>query len=266
MITQVKWQSKDLTSLVHSPITTAAKSVLFDVWIDDLVEFQETVLPAAVTTNLTIAEALLKLEANKDIPSITIPDFDGDPLLYTDFVDHFKIHIHDKTHLTDDARMIQLRMHIKGEAERALAGLGSKGTMYATALKSLKEQFGQPSTVARAVVNKLTRGEKVTRNNRQALREFSLDITNCLAIMHRLDYYADINANENFRRMIMSLPENLVEKWKGVVADLREKGEVPSLHHIGGFVRKHVRAEFDPDFGDIQDEMRSQKSESSGGS
>ena len=37
--------------------------------------------------------------------------------------------------------MIQLRMRIKGEAERALAGLGSKGTMYATALKSLKEQF-----------------------------------------------------------------------------------------------------------------------------
>ena len=106
-----------MTSLVRSPITTAAKSVPFDAWIDDLVEFQETVLPAAVTTNLTIAEVLLKLEANKDIPSITIPDFDGDPLSYTDFVDHFKIHIHDKTHLTDDARMIQLRMRIKGEAE-----------------------------------------------------------------------------------------------------------------------------------------------------
>ena len=94
---------KDLTSLVHSPITTAAKSVPFDAWIDDLVEFQETVLPAAVTTNLTIVEALLKLEANKDILSITIPDFDGDPLSYMHLVDHFKIHIHDKTHLTDDA-------------------------------------------------------------------------------------------------------------------------------------------------------------------
>ena len=124
MVTQVMW-GKDLTSLVRSPITTAARSVPFDSWIDDLVEFQETVLPAAVTTNLTIAEALLKLEANKDIPSITIPDFDGDPLSYTDFVDHFKIHIHNKTHLTDDARMIQLRMRIKDAAERALAGLDS---------------------------------------------------------------------------------------------------------------------------------------------
>ena len=71
---------KDVTSPVCSPVTTVAKSVPFDAWIDDLVEFQETVLPAAITTNLTIAEALLKLEANKDIPSITIPDFNGDPL------------------------------------------------------------------------------------------------------------------------------------------------------------------------------------------
>ena len=93
-----KSRGKDLTSLVRSPITTAAKSVPFDAWIDDLVEFQETVLPAAVTTNLTIAEALLKLEANKDIPSITIPDFDGDSLSYTDFVNHFKIHIQDASY------------------------------------------------------------------------------------------------------------------------------------------------------------------------
>lgn len=104
------------------------------------------------------------------------------------------------------------------------------------------------------------------RNNRQALREFYLDITNCLSIMHRLGYYADINANENLRRIIMRLPANLVEKCKSVVADLREKGEVPSLHHISEFVRKRIRAEFDPNFGDIQDEMRSQTNESSGGS
>ena len=129
-----------------------------------------------------------------------------------DFVDHFKIHIQDKTHLSEDAQMIQLCMHIKGEAERALVGLGSKGTMYATALRSLKEQFGQPSIIARVVAKKLTKGKKVMGNNRQALREFSLDITNCLAIMHPLEHYADINANESLRRMIMRLPENLVEK------------------------------------------------------
>ena len=151
--------------------------------------------------------------------------------------------------------MIQLRMLLKGEAERAISGVGSKGIMYATALKGLKEQFGQPSVIARAVVNKLTMGDRIGRNNRQALREFSLDIINCLSIMHRLNYYADVNANDNLRRIVMRLPDYLVDKWKGVVADFRERGQVPMLQRISDFVRKCVKAEFDPNFGDIQSEF-----------
>ena len=135
----------------------------FDFWIDDLLEFQETVLPKSDVGNVTIANALFKLEANKGIPSIQLPSFDGDPLSYTDFIDQFKIHIHDKVHLKDVTRMIQLHMLLKGEADRAISSLGSKGIMYATALKCLKEQFGQPSVIARAVVNKLTMGDRIGR-------------------------------------------------------------------------------------------------------
>ena len=51
-----------------------------------------------------------------------------------------------------------------------------------------------------------------------------------------------------------------------MVADLREKGQVPNLNHIGEFVRRCVQAEFDPDFGDIQIEMKGQKTEPGGGS
>ena len=234
--------------------------IAFDSWIDDLVEFQETSLSNSDPGTVTIADALFKLEARKDIPSIQLPLFNGDALSYTDFIDHFKIHIHDKAHLTDDMRMIQLRMHLKGEAERSISGLGSKGIMYATALKALKEQFGQPSVIVRAVVNKLTRGDRISRNNRQALKEFSLDIINCLAIMHRLHYCADVNANENLRRIVLRFPDHLIEKWKGAVADIREKGHVPTLQHISDFVRKRVRAEFDPDFGDIQRGARNELS------
>ena len=128
-----------------------------------------------------------------------------------------------KVHLKDDTQMIQLRMHPKGEAERAISGLGSKGIMYATMLKSLNEQFGQPSVITRAVVNKLTMGEKIGRSNQEALKAFPLDIIKCLSIMHRLNYYADINANDSLRRIVMRLPDHLVDKWKGVVADIRER-------------------------------------------
>ena len=42
-------------------------------------------------------------------------------------------------------RMAQLKIHLTGTAERVISGLESQGTMYITALKSIKEHVGQPS-------------------------------------------------------------------------------------------------------------------------
>ena len=118
-------------------------------WIDDLIEFQETVLPNSIS-EMSIAQALYKLEASKDIPSIELIEYDGDPLTYVEFFERFRLHIHDKPHLNDNVRMVQLKMHLTSRASRAVSGLGSQGKMYATALKTLKEQFGTPSAIARA--------------------------------------------------------------------------------------------------------------------
>ena len=224
----------------------------FDAWIDDLTEFNETVLPAS-TQAVSVADALYKLEASRDIPTIKLPKFSGNALSYADFIDRFKIHIHDKPHLTDDMRMIQLKMHVSGDAERAVSGLGSKDVMYATALKILKEQFGQPSTIARSLVNRLTKGEKIQRNDRNALRELSIDLVNCIATMHQVKYFADVNTSDNLRKIIMRLPDYLIQKWKGVVVELeiRDKKRSPTVNDISTFLRKQVKVEFDPDFGDV---------------
>ena len=155
------------------------------------------------------------MKASRDIPNITLTKFSGDSLDYADFIDRFKIHIHDKPHLNDDMRMIQLKMHVGSDAERAISGLGSKGTMYATALRTIKEQFGQPSVIARALVNNLTKGEKIGRSDRRKLREFSIDL-----MTKRIGYTADINANENLRKIVMRLPDHMIEKWRVFVADI----------------------------------------------
>ena len=36
-----------------------------------------------------------------------------------------------------------------------------------------------------------------------------------------------------------------------MVTGIRETSEIPQLEHICNFVRKRVKAEFDPDFGDV---------------
>ena len=43
--------------------------------------------------------------------------------------------------------MVQLRMHVTGDAERTISGLGSQGIMYATALKTLKENLASQASL-----------------------------------------------------------------------------------------------------------------------
>ena len=129
----------------------------FDGWIDELEEFHETCLPVAVH-EMSVAEALYKLE--EDIPILKLTAFNGNPLRYVEFIEQFKIHIHNKRHLTDNMRMVQLKMHVAGDAAHTISGLGSQGIMYATALKTLKDHFGQPSVIARAFISKVTDTKK----------------------------------------------------------------------------------------------------------
>ncbi|XP_067685274.1 uncharacterized protein [Haliotis asinina] len=146
--------------------------------------------------------------------------------------------------------MAQLKMLLTGQSKRAISGFGSSGLMYATALKTLKEQFGQPSVITRAFVNKVTKSEVVKSNDREALRRFSTDIINCLATLKRLNHMSDINASESLRMIIRRLPDDMILRWKSVASVIREKGESPTLENISNFLRKRVR--IDPDFRDIE--------------
>ena len=223
----------------------------FDAWIDDLKEMKETV-HGQVVENISIADALFRLQASKDIPAVELNKFNGNPLSYVDFIESFKVQIHDKRHLSDDQRMVQFRMHLTGDAIRSITGLGSSGLMYATALKMIKEQFGQRSVICRAFINKLTKGSKIAQSDRQGLREFSLDVINCLAIFQRISFQSDVNSTDSLRRVIMRLPDFLINRWRTTVTDIRERGENPTLHHISKFLRKCVKTDFDPDFGDLR--------------
>lgn len=52
-----------------------------DACISDLVEFEETRLSSGVR-EMSIVDALYKLEASKDIPAIKLVPFNGSPLQY----------------------------------------------------------------------------------------------------------------------------------------------------------------------------------------
>ena len=70
-----------------------------------------------------------------------------------------------------------------------------------TALRTIKERFGQSSVIVRALVNNMTKGEKIGRSDGRKLREFSIDLMTCLATLKRVARFPDseqLNVYENF--------------------------------------------------------------------
>ena len=56
--------------------------------------------------------------------------------------------IHEKVSFNDSMRMERLLITLEGEAKKSVESTGCEGIFYATALKSLKRDFGNPVLVS----------------------------------------------------------------------------------------------------------------------
>ena len=104
--------------------------------------------------------------------------------------------------------------------------------MCATALKTIKEQFGKPSVISRAYITNLTHKPKIQDNDRQALQELFFDVLNCVAALKQIVHLPEEKATDNLRKAVIRMPDHLIHKWKDVASDLRGKRENPSSFGI----------------------------------
>ena len=131
----------------------------FNTWIDDLVEFKETTLPDNMS-QMSITEALYKLEADKDIPSIQLIKYDGNPLTYVEFIERFKLLIHDKPHLSDDVRMAQLKNAPNRTCRASYKWFGIPGNYVCDCLKEYQRTFWSAKRHSQSLYNKVSRQAK----------------------------------------------------------------------------------------------------------
>ena len=129
----------------------------FDSWIDNLVIGQETSLSGQANASLpSITQMVAHLEAERDLPTLELPMFDGTPLMWPRFTELFYTQVPTRQYLTDVRRMALLQMHVKGEAKKLIQGLGYSGRNYTQCLKELKFAFGHKLAVARAYIDGVT--------------------------------------------------------------------------------------------------------------
>ena len=80
--------------------------------------------------------------------------------------------MHDKRSFTDDIRMERLLSVLDGEAKRKVISIGRNGLFYATAMKTLKSNFGNPMVVSFLKLKVLFDLTQVTNENQAGLRTF----------------------------------------------------------------------------------------------
>ena len=89
----------------------------------------------------------MELES-KNLSPIGLTRFDGDHWKWPDFIQNFKNRVREEQSFTDDIRMERLISVLDGDAKRAVAAVEHSGLFYASALKLLKQDFGNPLVVS----------------------------------------------------------------------------------------------------------------------
>lgn len=217
-----------------------------DAWIDDLDSSCETKITAASDIAMTQNEVIIRALFQKDEPDIEVLDYDGSALQWPRFVQSFYEGVHSLPFLTDTKRMTLLQNHLTGTAKNLTEGLGYSGRSYARAMKDLKLNFGHRSLVARAYIDRITKGAALQDRNRKSLRDFHIAIRDCLLTLQEMCYNADIESSETIRQATRRLPSHLIGRWAEHCLNLRERHREPSLSDLEQWLGKRVMALFDP--------------------
>ena len=81
--------------------------------------------------------------------------FNGNPEVWPQLIDNFYQNVHSKMTFLDNIRMTRLISSLDGDVKKAIQSSGSRGLFYASALLTLKRDFGDPLLVATLRIKRL---------------------------------------------------------------------------------------------------------------
>ena len=88
-------------------------------------------------------------------------NFNGDPILWPQFIDTFKNAIHENKNLTAIEKFTYLKSYLRGDAEKCVEGLNLTAENYERGLEILQERFGNKQLIIAKHMNILLALEKI---------------------------------------------------------------------------------------------------------
>ena len=108
----------------------------------------------------------------RNLSAIQLARFDGNPWKWPDFIQIFKTRVHDKRSFNDSIRMERLISVPDDKAKRVVTSVGQSGIFYASALKTLKRNFGNPVVVSYMKLRTVLDLSQLPPNDYNDLRDY----------------------------------------------------------------------------------------------
>ena len=124
------------------------------------------------------------------LPKLTLPTFEGDPMVWTSFWDVFKYSVHDNLELSSVQKLSYLRGQLKGDAAQLIKGFKVENSSYAVAIELLQKTYGQEDKIKAALINNLYDMASPSYEV-ESLKSFYASYESTIRSMHNLNVSAD---------------------------------------------------------------------------
>ena len=141
----------------------------------------------------------------KAIAKVKPTVFNGDPLLWLDWIGLFNATIH-SSDMTTAEKMTHLRTLVKDQAKSVIRGYGYNGDMYFIALKRLQDSFGNPTKIVTSFLQRLNCHPIPTLEQPDSFTVYSNFLTTLFDTFEQLDFQHDIRSTTNVQQALRKLP------------------------------------------------------------
>ena len=98
---------------------------------------------------------------------------------------------------------------LEGDAKRVVSAIGRNGLLYATALKTLKREFGNPEAVFFLKLKAVLDQSQMQTDDQKGLKQFHQQLKTVITWLTSMEYFSSINSTDNVTKAMMHLPKNL---------------------------------------------------------
>ncbi|XP_073966852.1 uncharacterized protein [Choristoneura fumiferana] len=161
------------------------------------------------------------------LPTLTLPEFQGDVLTWCEFWDIYKSNIHDRP-IPDVDKLLYLKSTLKGEPRRIIDGLETTNKNYEIAIQILTSRYGKQSQIIDAHYSALSK-----------VKAADTKIEDCRTTLNELERHLRVlqslgeNTDHNHLRYLITekFPGDLIYEMKmklkeDTVGEMRKQLEV----------------------------------------